>query len=591
MSESAARGRHPAVFAAAGVGAAAAVVAAASLARQVGPGLFLDREMSWAVPRLLLALGLAILSAAAGVAAGALFFAWSRMPLASIDLEPLPLKARTLTAIFAVALVLGAGIRFAGLEALPFPTWHDDLLLAPKALALEANPRDFRDAIRPVTDGKGMATGTVGVLYLEAYRLALRVCGTNVFGVRLLSALGGLLSLVTAAALARALLPRGGAALAALVLAGLRWHLILSRWSWNMIVLAPILDVAALCAIAARRRRSLTAAAGAGVLAGVGAHVYLSAWIGLCAVLLLVAWPDRGGASRRSRAALASVALLGFLLAAAPLFLLREGRETPYFARSSRHNVIVEMRQKGSAAPLLDAVADGLMAPWLLPDPEPRHDIPARKRLPLLVGIALAAALARALLRPGSDLSAYLFANTAAALAASAMWGEELSPNGARFGYLTSALAVGSAAGLLWLVSLVRPDQRRAAAFLAAGLVAVAGVLGARDLVLWAGLRPTFDRFIGQETLVGRAAMRWDRYGQVRLDFTGLYSPLVVDTIRRLRVAPRAELTGADSAEGRAGRLFRFLAPGSAASEGERVVERVRDAWGREWAVVVGSRL
>lgn len=592
MSRSVARGWQAAP-AAAVVGTAAAFVAAVSLARLVGPALFLDRESSWAVPRLALALGLAFLSAAAGAAAGGLFLAWSRTSSAANDLEPLPLRASTLAALFAASLVLGACVRFARLDELPFPTWHDDLLLAPKALALESGLRDFRDSIRPVTDGKGQATGTVGVLYLEAYRMALAACGTNVFGVRLLSALGGLLSIVTAAALARALLPRGGAALAALVLAGLRWHLILSRWSWNMIVLAPILDVAALCAIAARRRRSLTAAAAAGLLAGVGAHVYLSAWIGLCAVLLLVAWPEGGGASRgslASRAALASAAFAGFLLASAPLFLLREGRETPYFARSSRHNVIVEMRQKGSAAPLMGAVADALMAPWLLPDPEPRHDIPGRKRLPFVVGIALAAALARALLRPGSDLSAYLLANAAAALAASAVWGEEFSPNGSRFGYLTSALAVGAAAGLLWLVSLVNPDWRRAATWIAVGLVAIAGVLGARDLVLWADLRSTFDRFIGQETLVGRAAMRWDRYGQVRLDFAGLYSPLVVDTIRRLRVAPRAEAAGPGPAAGHARQVFRFLSPGSSAPEGERVVEHVRDAWGREWAVVVGSR-
>ncbi len=589
MSRSVAR-TWQATSAAVAVGAAAALVAAAGLTRLVGPALFLDREPSWAVPRLLLALGVALLSAAAGAAAGGLFLAWSRTPAAASDLTPLAFEGSTLAALFAAALVFAACVRFAGLDELPFPTWHDDLLLAPKALALEGSPRDFRDAIRPVTDGKGQATGTVGVLYLEAYRMALTVFGTNVFGVRLLSALGGLLSIVTAAALARALLPRGGAVLAALVLAGLRWHLILSRWSWNMIALAPILDVAALCAIAARRRRSVAAAASAGVLVGVGAHVYLSAWIGLAAVLLLVVWPDGRGFARGSQAALASAVLAGFLLAVAPIFLLRDGRETPYFLRSSRHNVIVEIRQSGSAAPLVGAVADGLMAPWLLPDPEPRQDIPGRRRLPVIVGIALAAALARALVRPRGDLSAYLLANAGAALAASAVWGEELSPNGARFGYLTSAAAVGAAAGLLWLIALVRADRRRAAAGIAVGLVAIAGVLGARDLMLWSDLKPTFDRFIGQETLVGRAAMRWDRYGEIRLEFAGLYSPLVVDTIRRLRVAPRAEIIGSP-AEGRARRVFRFLAPGSEAAGGERIVERVRDVWGREWAVVVGSRL
>jgi ABC-type nitrate/sulfonate/bicarbonate transport system permease component len=64
-----------------------------------------------------------------------------------------------------------------------------------------------------------------------------------VFGVRFPSALAGAASLVTAALLGRALLPSGGGALAALILAGLRWHLILSRWAWVMIVLAPIVEI------------------------------------------------------------------------------------------------------------------------------------------------------------------------------------------------------------------------------------------------------------------------------------------------------------------------------------------------------------
>ncbi len=117
-----------------------------------------------------------------------------------------------------------------------------------------ASPGDFRDTVRMVLDDGGRHSGTVGVLYLEAFRAALRTFGTTVFGVRFLSAFGGVLSLCTAMLLGRALLPRGGGTLAGLVLAGLRWSLILSRWGWNMIVLAPLLDVATLVALRARRR-------------------------------------------------------------------------------------------------------------------------------------------------------------------------------------------------------------------------------------------------------------------------------------------------------------------------------------------------
>jgi hypothetical protein len=570
------------------LGLAAGGLAGIEAVRSIGAPLLADPEPSWATARLLLALGLAALAAAFGGVSASLFFLWSRTGSAALDPGPLALSPAALVSLFALALVAGGLLRFAAIEDLPYPTWHDDLLLAPRALELSGGTSDFRDAVRPVVDGKGLATGSVGVLYLEVYRLALLLCGTTVFGVRLVSVLGGILSLVTAAALGRALLPRGGGTLVALLLAGLRWHLILSRWSWNMILLAPILDVAALCALRARRRRSLAAAAAAGLVAGLGAHVYLSAWIGIAALALFLAWP--AARERGVRAALPAAALAAFLLAAAPLFLLAEGRETPYFTRSSKHNVLVEMKRSGSPMPLLAAAADAALAPFLIPDPEPRHDLPGARRLPLVAGAALLLGLLVCLAKPASDLSALLFSHAAGGLAASAAWGEQLSPNGSRFGYLTGIAAIGAAAGLLWLTRLAPERLRRAASLAAVGLVLLAGASAFGELDRWGQIRPTFDSFIGQETLVGRAALRWSRYGEVKLESSLNYSPLVASTIQRLAIAPRAESVGPRPSVSPSERLFRFLAPNAEPATSERIVERIRDAWGRDWALVVGRR-
>ena len=570
------------------LGLAAGGIAAIEAARWLGPPLLADPEPSWAAARLLLALGLAVLAGASGGVAASLFLLWSRTGSAALGAAPLAFSPASLVALLALALAAGGLLRFAAIEDLPYPTWHDDLLLAPRALQLSGGPSDFRDAVRPVVDGKGLATGSVGVLYLEIYRLALLLCGTTVFGVRLVSVLGGILSLLTAAALGRALLPRGGGTLVALLLAGLRWHLILSRWSWNMILLAPLLDLAALCAFRARRRKSFAAAAAAGLVAGVGAHVYLSAWIGIAALALFLAWPAEG--EGRLRTALPAAALAAFLLAAAPLFLLAEGRETAYFTRSSKHNVLVEMKRSGSPMPLLSAAADGALAPFLVPDPEPRHDLPGARRLPFVAGAGLALGLLICLARPASDLSALLFSHAAGGLAASAAWGEQLSPNGSRFGYLTGVAAIGASAGLLWLTRLVPERLRRAASLAAVGLVLFAGATAVGELDRWGQIRPTFDSFIGQETLVGRAALRWSRYGEVRLESSAVYSPLVVGTIQRLAIAPRAESIGPRPSAPPSGRLFRFLAPDAGPAPSERVVERIRDAWGRDWALVVGRR-
>jgi hypothetical protein len=241
--------------------------------------------------------------------------------------------------------------------------------------------------------------------------------------------------------------------------------------------------------------------------------------------------------------------------------------------------------------PLLFSAADAAVSPWLIADPEPRNDLPGRKRLPVVAGAGLALAFLLCLREPLSDLSALLLPHAAGGLLASAAWGEQLSPNGSRFAYLTGIAAIAAAAGLLWLVRLVPVRGRRAASLVVVGLVLAAGAGAIGDLDRWGQNQPTFDSFIGQETLVGRAALRWSRYGEVRLESSLLYSPLVVGTIERLAIAPRAESVGPRPSSLPAGRAFRLLEPNGKPSASERVVERVRDAWGREWAVVTGRRL
>jgi hypothetical protein len=291
------------------------------------------------------------------------------------------------------------------------------------------------------------------VLYLEAYRAALLLFGTTVFGVRFLSAAAGVLSIATAMALGRALLPRGGGALAGLAVAGMRWHLILSRWAWNAIVVVPLLDVAALLLIAGRRRRGMAAVAGAGVVAGLGAHVYLAAWIALVALTVFLLWPS-AGTTRRWRLAAAAVFAGTFLLVASPLLLTGRGK-TPYFRRAGEHNLLLEMRRQRSAMPLFSSAAGALAAPWFLPDPSPWNDLPGRTRLGWILGIPVAVALTRALLRRREEASGFLLAHAAAGFTATVVWGTEMQPNGYRVAYLTTVTGVSVAAGSLALLSLI----------------------------------------------------------------------------------------------------------------------------------------
>jgi len=574
-------------------GTAAALVAGVWSIRAIRPALLFDPDPSWTPVRLALTLAVAgIAAAAAGIAGGALFV-WSGTASFDGAIDPLPFSRRALVGVAVAAALFGAAARAVSIRQIPWPLWVDDLSLIAPTRALAGSWRVFSDPLRAAPYGVPHPFGTVGVVYLELWRLCLHAFGTTVFGVRFPSLAAGVLSLATAGLLGRELLPRGGGAAAVVALSGLRWSLILSRWGWVAIALAPVLDVATLLLLRARRRSSLTLAAAAGGVAGLGAHVYLAAWIGGAALFVFAAWPAAGAAAWRRRAGISAAFALGFALAAAPLLAARRGASVPYFARAGDHNVVMEMRRTASALPLFSAAADALAAPWLAPDPTPRHDIPGRSRLGWILGLPVAAILARALVFPRDELSGWLLSHAGAAAAAAVAAGQATNPNGFRYAYLTTVTAVAAAAGALWLLGFVTRARRRLFGLVALGLAA-AGALGAvgDTLLLWGESRETFDAFYGEDTLIARAAARWDRYGEVvvasDLGFDPLtHSPITIGVVRRERLEA-AESAGPASASRR--RSFRIVAPGTPGESGERRVERVRDGWGRERAVIWGRR-
>ena len=117
---------------------------------------------------------------------------------------------------------------------------------------------------------------------------------------------------------------------------------------------------------------------------------------------------------------------------------------------------------------------------------------------------------------------------------------------------------------------------------------ALAGALGARDaLGVWPIHPATFGAFNGQDSLIGRAAARWDRRGPLEVDLSLARSATVVETVRRYRLDPDA----AQPAEPLERRMTqRIVGPLARRPDAERVVERVRDGTGIEWAVVLGKR-
>ena len=572
--------------AAALVGAGAALISGAAAIRLVHPLLLLDPDPAWTVPRLVLGLAVVAAASSCGILAAAAAFAAGRTRLAGVPPAALPIGRRTLLAFAAAVLLAAAAARFVRLGSIPRALWIEDLTLIEPALALRGVPADFADAIRPAPSGVPRPYGTVGVLYLEAFRAILLAFGRNAFAVRFLSALAGVLSCVTAMALGRALLPRGGGTLAGVAVAGMRWSLILSRWGYVALFVAPIIDAATLLLLRARRRHSPAFGLAAGLLLGVGAHVYLSAWIALAALLLFALWPGPEPGTARARVRVALGLAAGFALVAAPLFLLREGRTVPYFARAGNQSVLREVRAARSPLPLLTAAADALAAPWWRADPSPWQDLP-RPRLGWLLGLPVAVALVRALFSPRRELSALLLAHGAAAFAASVASGSVMQPNGFRFAYLTTVTGVAAAGGGLALIAAAPPKSRRAAALALVGALAVSGALAVRAVFLeWAPRLEVLDGFAGHDNLVARTALAWEGLGRVEIARSLMLSPAAVELVRSVRRAdgppPRA---GASRS-----RRFRVVPAGTAPEAGERPVERVSDERGSPWALVLGRR-
>jgi hypothetical protein len=567
-------------------GAIAAFVAGVEAIRWVRPGLLLDPDPAWLPIRVVLIVAVLAAAGAAGWAAAAVFRIFARSRLAREPLGPLPLSRRALVIVALVAFAAGAVSRAALFDRLPIPFLEDEVNLVPVALGLAGTPADFRDAIRPIPYGRPDPHEMIGVLYLEYLRESLHAFGATVAGLRFPSLAAGLLSLVTAGMLGRALLPAGGGTLTLVVLAGLRWHVILSLTGWHSVQLVPLADLAALLIVLARRRARPVLAAAGGAVLGVGAHFYLAAWIAATALAAFAIWPGPRAGNVRARWARTAAFAAGFALAAAPLFLLQEGRTRGYFGRAGRHSVLREMEYQKSAMPLFAAAADAVEAPWFLPDPEGRHDLEGRTRLGLLA-IPVAIALGRAFASPRGELSGYLLAHAGAAFAGAVAGGMAGHPNGFRFGYLTSVTAVAASAGAIAIVGLASERWRRAATLAVLGVFAVCGLAGLEQgLVEWPARRATFDGFNGEDTLVGQAAARWTRYGTVEVAHGLGRSDTTVETVRRYAL----DFGGArPSPEGSVDRRFSIAAPSREPGARERVVERVDDAWGRHWAVVFAA--
>jgi hypothetical protein len=566
------------------VGFVASFIVAVEVIRWIRLDLLLDPEPSWRLPRLLLGLFAISVTCAAGVLAGALCLLVAKSRWGRRAALPIPIRRSTLLALGGVVLLVGVLLRVFGTITLA-PFWVDDISEVRPAVELRGQPSDLPPWSYPVPFRDGRWGGSVGALYLEFFHFCLKALGTTMAGVRAPSVIGGILSLFTAALLGRAFLPRGGGVLTAVILAGLRWNLIVSQWGWNAVLVTPLLDLAALSMLSARRRQKAVLALLAGVIAGLGTHVHLVAWIAAAGLGLWALWPSmRAKISQRVLLAVACAG--GFVMATIPV--LRDDPFGHYFSRiEGRTRPLAKVRIEDRVWWNLETAHAAITGPWWTPDLVSRHDLPGHSRLGWLVGAALAAAFLKAILAPRHELSAYLLTSAAAALLSTMAWGRGGTPNSYRYSYLATTTAVAAAAGALWLLSAIPWQRRRAASYAVMGGFAICGAIGSRDaLIVWPEHPATFVGFGGQDTLVGQAVARWEPYGTVVIDPALSGNRIVIDNVRAFRLGAHG---GENGPVKPLALSLRVVPPGVRPGSSERVVERVTDPWGREWGSVLAT--
>src|SRR5262249_34672170 len=105
-------------------------------------------------------------------------------------------------------------------------------------------------------------------------------------------------------------------------------------------------------------------------------------------------------------------------------------------------------------------------------------------------------------------------------------------------------------------------------------------------LVEWPDRPETFEGFHGADTLIARAALRWERLARVDVAPGLGHSDVTIEAIRR----PRLDPDGPPAAPPRPGRSGAVPAPRTHPEAGERLVERVTVPGGGVAALVYARK-
>lgn len=453
------------------------------------------------------------------------------------------------------AVAVGAALRCAPEALLPFRLWIDTLYYARPALRAPGHV----PWIGGTWFGDDVPLGKLVAPYGYAAwaDAVLAVLGPGEVGLLALSALPSLAAILAAAWLAAELGGRESALATAVLVSLSGWPIVHGRWGYTSVALVPLALAGGAALVRAARLDSARWAGAGGALVGATVHTYPAAWPLLTALApaLFLAWA--GGAPGRR---LLRAAGSGLLLSVALVLPAWFGHLDRFGGRAREAWIGAPVKDAGIPGPAGYAGIPARLVynAWhyvsLLagnPDPNPRHYLPGRAPLPILLG-ALAIAGAAALSRNEAGARWIVGGLVAGGLLAGLASSPEAVPNSQRAAvFLMVALVLAGRA-------LSAGSGSGTGALIATGIVAVSLVAtdGRALLGPWAQDRRVEGAFLPVETGAGRVLARLATVPIV-IVHGAVASPLAVETLassglgRPIRSARR--LRAEDLVEGRLG--------------------------------------
>jgi hypothetical protein len=445
-------------------------------------------------------------------AAAMLIIADLRRPASSPSSEQVDASAarRSTLAWWALLLIafgLGCFYRFHQLNSAPWGVWFDE---AQNGLVAERILHDPH--YRPVFIGD---LSQLPALFFYVFAVSIKFFGANIFAIRLVPTVAGLLTLVFIYLLARELFDLRVAVLATFFLAVMRWHVNFSRFGMHGIFMPLFMTATFYFLVRGLRGRTFLNFIAAGVMAGIGLQGYYSFLLvpGVVGLYLLhyalfqrvITW---------GRLLLGVVALcLATAIVYSPvaIYALRNPQQfeqrlgTVSITKNRTPKEIVEVLWRTTSRHLLMFNSTG--------DGNGRHNIPGAPMVDTYTGLLFVLGIGYALWRWRRS-GYFLLLAWMAVIIQGGIWSLEFeAPQGYRTVGLTPAVAMLAAVplGVLWSLAA---DCRRTAVYGGAlrrfaGYAMTAVVLAVTLFGLTEAARVNFDMYFNKQL---RRADAWASY-------------------------------------------------------------------------------